>query len=154
MSKGSEKSLVPVQNSALVLSGGGARAAYQAGVLKALAEVVPEDNPRPFRIICGTSAGAMNAMMLAAHPGTFKEAIESMCSVWMSLSVERVYRTSWFSLFSNLLSISRSLFNQGVGRQKPLALLDNSPLRKLLGDVIDFNNIQKYRCGPPACNLY
>ncbi|MFA0791941.1 patatin-like phospholipase family protein [Microbulbifer echini] len=132
-----------MQNSALVLSGGGARAAYQAGVLKALAEVVPEDNPRPFKIICGTSAGAMNAMMLAAHPGTFKEAIESMCSVWMSLSVERVYRTSWFSLLGNLLSISRSLFNQGVGRQKPLALLDNAPLRKLLGEVINFDNIQK-----------
>ncbi|WP_444885406.1 patatin-like phospholipase family protein [Microbulbifer sp. PSTR4-B] len=143
MSQGNEKSLIPVQNSALVLSGGGARAAYQAGVLKALAEVVPEDNARPFKIICGTSAGAMNAMMLAAHPGTFKEAIESMCSVWMNLSVERVYRTSWFSLISNLLSISRSLFNQGVGREKPLALLDNSPLRQLLLDVINFDNIQK-----------
>ncbi|BBM02875.1 patatin-like phospholipase family protein [Microbulbifer sp. GL-2] len=143
MSKGNSESSLPGENSALVLSGGGARAAYQAGVLKALAEVVPDDNPRPFKIICGTSAGAMNAMMLASHPGTFKEAIDSMCSVWMNLSVERVYRTSWRSLIGNLFSISRSLLNQGVGRQKPLALLDNTPLRKLLNEVIEFENIQK-----------
>ncbi|MFA0810101.1 patatin-like phospholipase family protein [Microbulbifer epialgicus] len=143
MTKGNSETLLQGENSALVLSGGGARAAYQAGVLKALAEVVPDDNPRPFKIVCGTSAGAMNAMMLASHPGTFKEAVDTMCSVWMNLSVERVYRTSWHSLISNLFSISLSLFNQGVGREKPLALLDNAPLRNLLREVIDFGNIQK-----------
>ncbi|WP_444930575.1 patatin-like phospholipase family protein [Microbulbifer sp. SSSA002] len=131
------------QRNALVLSGGGARAAYQAGVLKALAELVPEDNPRPFQVICGTSAGAMNAMLLASHTGTFKEAVDRMCSVWMQLSVEQVYLTSWRSLLGNLFSISRSLFNRGVGRQKPLALLDNSPLRSLVEREINFENIQK-----------
>ncbi|MDP5210631.1 patatin-like phospholipase family protein [Microbulbifer sp. 2205BS26-8] len=143
MSKGNSESIPPGQDSALVLSGGGARAAYQAGVLKALAELVPKDNPRPFTIICGTSAGAMNAMMLASHPGTFKEAVDTMCALWMDLCVERIYRTSWHSLLGNLISISRSLFNQGVGREKPLALLDNSPLRKLLEEEIALGNIQK-----------
>ncbi|WP_445364719.1 patatin-like phospholipase family protein [Microbulbifer sp. ANSA003] len=143
MSTSNSESNKPGQRNALVLSGGGARAAYQAGVLRALAELVPEDNPRPFQIICGTSAGAMNAMLLASHTGTFKEAVDRMCSVWLQLSVEQVYRTSWRSLLGNLFSISRSLLNQGVGRQKPLALLDNSPLRSLVEREINFDNIQK-----------
>ena len=58
---------------ALILSGGGARAAYQVGVLKALAEILPEGSPNPFPIICGTSAGAINAVTLAAHEGSWDE---------------------------------------------------------------------------------
>lgn len=131
------------QASALVLSGGGARAAYQAGVLKALAELAPDSNPHPFQIICGTSAGAVNALLLASHPGTFKEAVERLCALWMQLTVDQIYRSSWRSLLGNILSITRSLFNQGVGRQKPLALLDNTPLRELVTEVVQFGNIQR-----------
>ncbi|GAA5525570.1 hypothetical protein Maes01_02140 [Microbulbifer aestuariivivens] len=131
------------QSSALVLSGGGARAAYQAGVLKALAELTPESNPNPFQIICGTSAGAVNALLLASHPGNFREAVERLCDLWMGLTVDSIYRSSWTSLLGNIFSISRSLFHQGVSRQRPLALLDNSPLRELIEEVIQFANIQR-----------
>ncbi|SHG06306.1 NTE family protein [Microbulbifer donghaiensis] len=131
------------QASALVLSGGGARAAYQAGVLKALAELTPESSPHPFQIICGTSAGAVNALLLASYPGTFKEAVERLCALWLQLTVDQIYCSSWRSLFGNMFSITRSLFNQGVGRQRPLALLDNTPLRELVEEVVHFGNVQK-----------
>lgn len=128
---------------ALILSGGGARAAYQAGVLKALAELTPDDEPNPFKIICGTSAGAVNALLLATHCGTFKEAVASLCELWMQVTVEQIYRSSWRSLFKNSFFIARSFFNQGVGRQKPLALLDNTPLRSFLERSIPFENLQR-----------
>ena len=130
------------QSSALVLSGGGARAAYQAGVLKALAELTPDSNPNPFQIICGTSAGAVNALLLASHTGTFKEAVERLCDLWMGLTVEQIYRSSWRSLFGNLFHITRSLFHHGVGRRRPLALLDNTPLRELVEEIIHFDNVR------------
>ncbi len=126
-----------------MLSGGGARAAYQVGVLKALAELTPDSNPYPFQIICGTSAGAVNALLLASHPGTFREAVDRLCDLWLQLTVDQIYRSSWRSLLGNIFAITRSLFNQGVGRQRPLSLLDNAPLRELIEEVIHFANIQK-----------
>lgn len=128
---------------ALVLSGGGARAAYQVGVLKALAELTPDSAPHPFKIVCGTSAGAVNALLLASHPGTFKEAVARLCKLWMELTVDDIYRSNWTSLLGNMGTITLSLFNHGVARRKPLALLDNSPLRKLVDDSIPFANIQR-----------
>jgi len=128
---------------ALVLSGGGARAAYQVGVLKALAELTPESEPHPFKIICGTSAGAVNALLLASHPGTFKESVARLCNLWMGLTVDNIYRSNWTSLLGNMATITRSLFNHGVARRKPLALLDNTPLRELVNDSIPFANIQR-----------
>lgn len=143
MSTNNELPKLTHQASALVLSGGGARAAYQVGVLKALAELTPDSNPRPFQIICGTSAGAVNALLLASHPGNFREAVERLCALWMQLTVDQIYRTSWYSLLGNMASITCSLFNQGVGRQKPLALLDSTPLRELVTETVQFDNIQR-----------
>ena len=76
---------------ALILSGGGARAAYQVGVLQALAEILPESDKHPFPIICGTSAGAINAVALAAHPGTFKESVTGLAKMWSELTIDQVY---------------------------------------------------------------
>lgn len=128
---------------ALILSGGGARAAYQVGVLQALAEILPADNPNPFPIICGTSAGAINAVTLAAHPGDFKESVESLAYMWRNLNVGDVYLHSWVDIVKGLGLLGLSLFNQGIGRQRPLSLLDNSPLWELLGSRIPFHNIEK-----------
>lgn len=127
---------------ALILSGGGARAAYQVGVLHALAEILPDDNPHPFPIICGTSAGAINAVAMAAHPGTFKESVASLAAMWRSLSVGDIYRHGWMDIFKGLGLLGLSLFNQGIGHQRPLSLLDNAPLWDLLGSRIPFHNIQ------------
>lgn len=60
-----------MSKNALILSGGGARAAYQVGVLQALTELLPKTEKTPFPIICGTSAGAINALSLAGHSGCF-----------------------------------------------------------------------------------
>jgi NTE family protein len=128
---------------ALILSGGGARAAYQVGVLQALAEILPAEHANPFPIICGTSAGAINALALAAHPGNFKESVNSLANMWRSLSVGDVYLHGWMDIIKGLGLLGLSLFNQGIGGKKPLSLLDNSPLWDLLGSRIPFHNIQQ-----------
>lgn len=128
---------------ALILSGGGARAAYQVGVLQALANIVPEDQPNPFPIICGTSAGALNALALAAHQGTFKESVSALASMWQSLTPGHIYLHGWSDIFKGIGLLGCSLFNEGVGQQRPLSLLDNAPLWNLLGSTIQFENIDK-----------
>ena len=72
----------PKDMSALVLSGGGSRGAYQVGVLAAIADLLPNDSLNPFPIICGTSAGAINALALAGGALHFREAILRLTDVW------------------------------------------------------------------------
>ncbi len=127
---------------ALVLSGGGARAAYQVGVLQAVADILPNlDNPFP--IICGTSAGAINAVGMAAHPGEFQQAVADLAQTWKDLEIEQVFKCGWFDLIGSAVKVAASFLNEGVGRNRPLALLDNSPLRHTLNSVIPFHNIER-----------
>lgn len=128
---------------ALILSGGGARAAYQVGVLKAIAQLLPEGAKNPFTVICGTSAGAINAVTLAAHEGSFAEAIESLESVWLTLSPGDVYRCSWGAMAQSGGRLMLSLVNRGVGVGNPVALLDNQPLRGLIKRTINFEKIDR-----------
>ena len=128
---------------ALILSGGGARAAYQVGVLQALADILPPTIDNPFPIISGTSAGAINAMALAAHPGNFKQAVHDLARIWQNLSVDQVYKHKWIDFIKGFGLIGLSLFNEGVGRKRPLSLLDNAPLWTLLGDTLDFNQVAR-----------
>ncbi|HET8733290.1 MAG TPA: patatin-like phospholipase family protein, partial [Anaeromyxobacteraceae bacterium] len=79
-------------NVGLVLTGGGARAAYQAGALIALAEILPA-GPMPFRTLCGVSAGGLNAAFLGAWRGDLEEAAHRARELWLELSPERVFRT-------------------------------------------------------------
>ncbi|WP_049629155.1 patatin-like phospholipase family protein [Cellvibrio sp. pealriver] len=127
---------------ALILSGGGARAAYQVGVLQALAEILPDDCENPFPIICGTSAGAINALAIAAHNGNFKSAANALAHMWKNLDIGQVYLHGWSDIFKGLAYVGLSLFNEGIGRRRPLSLLDNGPLWNLLGSKIRFENIQ------------
>lgn len=128
---------------ALILSGGGARAAYQVGVLKALAEILPEDALNPFPIICGTSAGAINAVTLAAHEGTFREGVKKLIHLWEGLEPGDIYRYGWLEMARGLGRFAYSLFNEGVGRAQPIALLDNSPLRELVRREVQFEQIDR-----------
>ncbi len=127
---------------ALILSGGGARAAYQVGVLKALADILPETHENPFPIICGTSAGAINALALAAHQGSFREAVHDLDRIWKNINLSQIYKHGWFDLGKGVGKLGLSLFNEGMGRDKPLSILDNDPLRELLSRVIRFENIE------------
>jgi NTE family protein len=88
---------------ALVLPGAGARGAYQVGVLKAIAGVLPERAPNPFSVICGTSAGAINAAVLAGRAGNFERAVADMEQVWDNFSAAQVYRADdWTMLKTSL----------------------------------------------------
>jgi NTE family protein len=128
---------------ALVLSGGGARGAYQVGVLKAIADLHAKNARNPFSIISGTSAGAINAVALAASANNFRLAVKKVEKIWGSLHVDNVYRAGTWDLLSGPGRLLLSMFNQGIGRRRPLSLLNNDPLRELLLQSIQFKNIQK-----------
>ena len=117
---------------ALVLSGGGARAAYQVGVLHAVAKLLPAETINPFPIVCGTSAGAINALTLAAQSGPLRQRIANLLRIWRDLQPQQVFRTDWLGVLRNSLGLAGSLFWGGYVPCASIALLDNSPLRRLL----------------------
>jgi NTE family protein len=86
---------------ALVLAGGGARAAYQVGVLKAMKELTPEPRVNPFPIICGTSAGAVNAGALAVYADDFGRGVEHLLEVWRHFEPHHVYRADFPGVAAN-----------------------------------------------------
>jgi NTE family protein len=111
---------------ALVLSGGGARGAYQAGVLRGLAKLLPDLS---FPIITGVSAGAINATFLAAHPGTFAEATEELCRVWYHLQAEDIFRIDTVSLARHFTRWAARLASGGVNLVPEVrGLVDTRPL--------------------------
>ncbi|MED5387374.1 MAG: patatin-like phospholipase family protein [Pseudomonadota bacterium] len=126
----------------LILSGGGARGAYQVGVLAAIAELLPRGTPNPFPIICGTSAGAINAASLAANAGNYRTAIRGLERVWSNITAEQVYRTDTYALVK---AVIRWLFSGVTTGKTPerSALLDNMPLQRLLTLVINFRRIRE-----------
>ncbi len=124
------------------MSGGGARGAYQVGVLKAIADLHEKNAQNPFSVISGTSAGAINAVALAASANNFRLAVKKVEKIWRSLHVNAVYKSGAGDLLAGVGRMLGSLFNQGIGRDRPLALLNNDPLRELLTHTINFRNIQ------------
>ena len=124
----------------LVLTGGGARAAYQVGVLKAGRDILGNPERNPFPIVCGTSAGAINAASLAAYADNFKRAVGNLIEFWEHMRCEHIYRTdSWNILRSGMRWLGAMML---LSRHNPVALLDNAPLRDLLEKHLDFPRIQ------------
>jgi NTE family protein len=122
------------------LSGGGARAAYQAGVLRHILEISQEaDGKVPFEILVGTSAGAINLAVLAAHASSFREACELMCTQWEGISTSRVFQTEAGKLARNAL---RWLFDLTLGgavdRREPRgkSLVSTEPLAQLTRELL------------------
>ncbi len=126
---------------ALVLSGGGARAGYQVGVLKALSEWLPPDAPCPFEVLVGTSAGALNAAALAARAQTFRDGVRVLEQVWSNFHVEQVVRADALTMFLSGLHWIVSLMTAGLLVKPPRSLLDTSPLRDLLTRTIPVERI-------------
>ncbi|HNG50210.1 MAG TPA: patatin-like phospholipase family protein [Plasticicumulans sp.] len=122
----------------LLLTGGGARAAYQVGVLQAIAEWLPPGAPTPFAVISGSSAGAINAALLASHAGAFATGVDALSRLWGRLACSDVFRTDWRAALVSGLLWTGSLAAGGLGRLTPRSLLDSRPLRALLGRHIDF----------------
>lgn len=133
-----------MSTTALILPGGGARAAYQVGVLAGIAEWYDAQAPAPFPVIVGTSAGAMNAAYLAANMVHFADAAEALVELWSQLEVKQVYRPEYRKVFGVLLHWGWSLLSGGLGDSNPRSLLDNSPLRELLAANIDFDRIAEH----------
>ena len=127
----------------LVLPGGGARAAYQAGVLKAIAELLPPDAPNPFPVVSGTSAGSINATMIATRALQFRRGAEELAGVWEHIRSDSVFRTDSVTIFRNLMYWLMAFLHAGFARRNALSLLDNAPLRRLLERHIVFARLQE-----------
>jgi NTE family protein len=127
----------------LILTGGGARAAYQVGVLRALAELLPADVRTPFPIICGTSAGAINAAVLAVDAADFRRGVRRLMAVWKNFRVHHVYRADPWGAFSNSVRWILAVLSGGRIAPRGVSLLDNAPLGGLLAKHLDFGAIQR-----------
>ena len=126
----------------LVLPGGGARGAYQVGVLKAMAEILPRRSPNPFAIISGTSAGAISSVVLASRARIFRHAVSDLERVWGNFRSEHVFKCDAGTMLKSSLHWLAAIVLGGLGVANPRSLLDNGPLRELLARNINLKAIQ------------
>jgi NTE family protein len=127
----------------LILSGGGARAAYQAGVLRGLARVLGRTAASPFPVICGTSAGAINAATLAVHADDFRRGVARLLRWWRAVRVEDVYRTDLRTLSLHGVRFLGSLLGLGKVPEFAAAMLDNAPLARTIAREIDLTRLDR-----------
>lgn len=130
----------------LILAGGGARAAYQVGVLKAIAEFLPRRSRSPFQVICGTSAGSLNAVTLAVNANSFRKGVKYLLGIWHNAQVSDIYRADVAGVARNsgrwLFGLVLSVL--GVNRMNRVSLLDNSPLETFLEETLPCERIQEH----------
>jgi len=134
----------------LILTGGGARAAYQVGVLKAVAQIrrdaAPWRKDNPFPVITGTSAGAINAAALASHCDDFDNAVALLCEVWENFRAEQVYRSDALGVIRTgarwltMMSLGWVIARWRRARQR--SLLDNAPLEDLLNLLVRVDRLK------------
>ena len=135
----------------LILTGGGARAAYQVGVLSGILELLdPERRPdfcSPFSIICGTSAGAINAAAYACRAHEPRQAVEGLVHWWAGLRTGMVYHADSLRLLRTgvrwLSLLAAGWAMPTLKRRQPRSLLDNEPLSVLLSEQLDFDQLQR-----------
>jgi NTE family protein len=127
----------------LVLSGGGARAAYQVGVLRAIAKVLGKGHPPPFPIITGTSAGAINAAVLGIHADSFRRGVARLVRFWRRIDAAQVYHTDVASLSRHALRWLIALLGVGRVPARAASLLENDPLVHLLRREIHFDRLRQ-----------
>ncbi len=138
----------------LVLTGGGARAAYQVGVLDAVARIRRDCDVRkgcPFQVITGTSAGAINAVALACHADHYDLAISGLMDIWKGFSADQVYRADAFGVIRTgarwLTMLTLGWAIARWRRARPRSLLDNAPLEALLGRVLAIDRLREVMQG-------
>lgn len=132
------------RDTALVLPGGGARAAYQVGALCALARIVGERGPLPFPVVCGTSAGALNAVAIAQHADDFRFGVARLARWWRRVAVSSIYRTDFRAMW---LHSARFLAAVLMGMRPPhgvAAILDNAPLAGVIAREFDFPRLRTH----------
>ena len=118
---------------ALVMTGGGARGAYQVGMVRYLAKNYPDLR---FRILCGVSAGAVNAAHMAQHPGTFRESAEELTHLWEELVPESVFRVDTSSLLWNVVRSGTQLVAGARGEPRVRGMVDTEPLASFLAEAM------------------
>jgi NTE family protein len=126
----------------LVLTGGGARAAYQVGVVKAVRDILGNPVKSPFPILCGTSAGAINAATLAVFADDFTRAVANLLEVWEHMRCSHVYRTDFLNIMRSGARWLAAMML--LSRDIPVSLLDNAPLRDMLEKGLPFERIQDH----------
>ncbi len=127
----------------LVLTGGGARAAYQVGVLKGIAEMLGRGARSPFPVITGTSAGAVSAIALAADAAHFGRAVYAIERVWREFRIHQVFRADAATMLRSGVQWMLALLTGGWLVRPPRALLDNTPLWELLRGKLNFDGIPR-----------
>ena len=127
----------------LVLTGGGARAAYQVGVLKGIAEQLGRGSSSPFQVVTGTSAGAVSAIALASDPAHFRHAVHAIEKVWREFRVHHVIKADAVSMLRSGLHWVLAMLTGGWLVHPPRSLFDNTPLWELLRKNLDFDAIPR-----------
>lgn len=128
---------------ALILTGGGARAAYQVGVLLAIARLSRQRRHNPFPILCGTSAGAINAAGLACLADNFGKSVAILARLWRNMEAGRIYRADALGIGISGARWLKALALGWLIGEPPRSLLDNTPLRELLAKQLDFSGIER-----------
>jgi NTE family protein len=126
---------------ALVLTGGGARAAYQVGVLSAISKFMPRNHGIPFPILSGTSAGAINTTSLACYASCFQLSVKKLEWAWKNFNISNIYHSDPINVFSHIGRGMLASFQADYASKTPRSLLNNAPLRSLLNNILDFNRI-------------
>lgn len=138
-----DKTVKSAKKTALLLTGGGARAAYQVGVLKAISQQYPRTSKIPFDIISGTSAGAINGVSLACYASCFHLGIRKIESVWNHFHANQVYYSDYPRIIRQLWRGFFSAFQADYANKPPTSLFDNRPLRQLLTQILDLKRIDR-----------
>jgi NTE family protein len=133
----------PRPQAGLVLTGGGARAAYQVGVLKGIAELVRRGAGCPFQVVTGTSAGAVSAIAIASDPAHFRHAVHAIERVWRNFRVHHVIKADVRSVVKSGLHWVFALLTGGSLVHPPRSLFDNGPLWELLRQNLNFDGIPR-----------
>ena len=133
----------PGRRVALVLPGGGARSAYQVGVLKAIAGWCQPGTRLPFRLLCGTSAGAILAAVLASYAPRFRMGAAALDRVWRDFRIGQVFRSSTPAMLRSGMHVMLALLSGGWLLPPPRSVFDNSPLRQLLEWRVNFARIRQ-----------
>jgi len=127
----------------LVLTGGGARSAYQVGVLKGIAELLRRGSACPFPVIIGTSAGAVSAIALASDAAHFRRSVHAIERVWRDFRVHHVFKADALSMLKSGLHWFLAFLTGGWLVQPPHSLFDNAPLWDLLRVHLHFDGIPR-----------
>jgi NTE family protein len=124
----------PSGDLAIMLTGGGARAAYQVGLLKGLARYFPD---LKLQIVTGVSAGAINAMYLAAHHGTLAEKVRTLETMWLELTCSSIFEFDWKAFLPFRTALASLAVRNKWSKTRPHGMLNTAPLRELLCRVLN-----------------